>query len=287
MDVIDVVDATYIVMERIDGPELTDFIEIQPLRRISAPVARVFFSHILSALQHAHTRGLIHCDVKPGNVRLNAACDRAVLTDWGLARRVGSQTDPIRCGTPAYASPEQLTGYDCDSVSGRAATLTAAVDVWALGITLYEMVVGEPPFGGRSFDDLVRNACTLRYKAPACVPPTCARLIDEMLQRGPLDRASLEEAASSPWAAEGRLLALNGELLSACDGASPIVYSYECGECVEDGGVDGGGSGKPAAAGQKLNAKLLHRLMWILVYALLCGVGIWQHLSKKQLQTPT
>ena len=284
LDCIDVVDATYIVMQRVDGPELTDFLEMQPHRRLVPEIARVFFSHILSALRHAHSRGLIHCDVKPGNVRLNAACDRAVLTDWGLARRVGAHTEPIRCGTPAYASPEQLTGYDCESVSGRAATLTEAVDVWALGVTLYEMVVGEPPFGGKSFDDLVRNACCLCYKVPACVPKKCARLIDSMLQRGPLDRASLEEAAASPWAAEGKLLAPTGELLSARD--VPIVYSYECGECIQEDVEEGEdkGSGKPAAAAA--GGKLLRKLLMVLVYALLCGVGIWQHLSKKQLQTP-
>ena len=130
--------------------------------------------------------------------------------------------------------------------------------------------------------DLVRNACCLCYKVPACVPKKCAWLIDSMLQRGPLDRASLEEAAASPWAAEGKLLAPNGELLSVRD--VPIVYSYECGECIqEEAEGEDKDSGKPAGAGQKL----LRKLLMVLVYALLCGVGIWQHLSKKQLQTPT
>ena len=65
----------------------------------------------------------------------------------------------------------------------------------------------------------------------------------------------------------------------------PIVYSYECGECIQEDVEEGEdkGSGKPAAAG---GGKLLRKLLMVLVYALLCGVGIWQHLSKKQLQTP-
>ena len=70
MDVIDVVDATYIVMERIDGPELTDFIEMQPHCRIDSPLASLFLGQMLSALRHAHSRGLLHCDLKPQNVYL-------------------------------------------------------------------------------------------------------------------------------------------------------------------------------------------------------------------------
>jgi len=272
MDVIDVVDATYIVMQRIDGPELADFIEMQPLRRISAPVARVFFSHILSALRHAHSRGLIHCDVKPGNVRLNAACDRAVLTDWGLARRVGAHTEPIRCGTPAYASPEQLTGYDCESVSGRAATLTEAVDVWALGVTLYEMVVGEPPFGGKSFDDLVRNVLGLRYQPPAGVPLEVGRLIGAMLQRAPLERASLEEVAACTWVVEGGLLTPSGSSLRHdTSSTAALVYAYECAECIE---------GTKAPAVQPPMRRLLARLLVVILYAALCAAGLWTHLRR-------
>ena len=88
-DVIELVDATYIVMERVDGPELGEYIDSQPEGRLPAPVAARFFGQLLCALRHAHRRGFLHCDVKPENIRLNLACDRVVLTDWGFARRMG------------------------------------------------------------------------------------------------------------------------------------------------------------------------------------------------------
>ena len=81
---------------------------MQPHCRIDSPLASLFLGQMLSALRHAHSRGLLHCDLKPQNVRLSKECDRAVLTDWGLSRRIGEQTEPIMCGTPAYASPEQV-----------------------------------------------------------------------------------------------------------------------------------------------------------------------------------
>ena len=130
------------------------------------------FGHLLAALRHAHSRGFVHCDVKPENVRLSVNCDRAVVVDWGLARQRSKQRPHI-AEVSAYASPEQLTGVNTDEI-GRP-KLQPAADVWSLGATLYEMLVGRPPFGdgtggdcnSDTFDALVERVLRLCSDLPA------------------------------------------------------------------------------------------------------------------------
>jgi hypothetical protein len=94
--------------------------------------------NLTDALGYAHARGMVHRDVKPGNILFNEH-DQAVLTDFGIARLVeGSNLtqDGVTAGTPAYMSPEQATGQPVDK----------RTDLYALGIILYELLAGFPPF---------------------------------------------------------------------------------------------------------------------------------------------
>ena len=103
---------------------------------LPAATARVIFCHVLSALHHAHHRGFLHCDIKPDNIRLNKACDHAVLTDWGYARLPGRRPEHYMCGTPAYLSPEIIQ----QKGAGK------PLDWWTLGIFLHEVMAGTTPF---------------------------------------------------------------------------------------------------------------------------------------------
>jgi serine/threonine protein kinase len=171
--------------------------------------------------------GFVHCDVKPANVRLHPRLEyhslHAVLLDWGYARRIGDQSEPITQGSPAYAAPEQLTGYSTDGVCARA-SLRPAVDVWSLGATLCEMLSGAPPFGGRDFERLKANVLGLHFVASACTirPGSAARdLMDAMLQIHPTDRASLPDCCVHAWV-QGC-----GELPPPSD----ILLGLQCDDC--------------------------------------------------------
>lgn len=171
-------------MERVDGPELTEYLQSFKLNRLPSDKARTILCNIISALHHAHRHGFLHCDVKPDNVRLNKACDHAVLTDWGYSRVPGQRPECYMCGTPAYASPEQLTGYSPDSVTGRR-YLCAATDVWSLGVTFFEMVCGQLPFQADDFHTLVRMVLATRYTVADGVSCEDAKLIGTMLLLAP------------------------------------------------------------------------------------------------------
>ena len=224
VDVIDVVDACYMIMERVDGPQLSRFIHSQEGGVLPLPTARRLFAQLTSALRHANRAGFVHMDVKPENVRLHpvaaSGAEHAVLLDWGYARRLGPQSEPIRQGTPLYAAPEQLTGYSTDGVSARA-TLSETVDVWGLGATLCEMCCGSPPFAGRDFEQLVGNVLQLNLVAAARVisgPPR--ELLDEMLQILPSDRATLDELYEHQWVADSGGLPTLDDVALLCEDCS-------------------------------------------------------------------
>jgi predicted Ser/Thr protein kinase len=142
----------YLTMAYIDGRPLSDRVrEGQPLpQREAAALVR----ELAEALAYVHRQGVIHRDIKPGNVMLTPE-GRPVLVDFGLALRLG-RGDPrltvsgALVGTPAYLAPEQ--------VEGRRETVGPACDLYALGVILYELLTARLPFTGELGEMLVKIA---------------------------------------------------------------------------------------------------------------------------------
>ena len=132
----------YIIMKYIEGKTLKRIIkEFGPL-----PLEDVIkiTKDILSALHYMHSRGVIHRDIKPANVIVEKSTGRAILADFGLAKKVGESAGLTKTGemlgTPFYVSPEQAKGEK----------LTPASDIYSMGISLFEMVTGKVPFTGET-----------------------------------------------------------------------------------------------------------------------------------------
>ena len=181
----------YIVMELVRGETLADRLAreggLPPLEasRIATQMAE--------ALEEAHAAGVVHRDVKPGNVMLTSAGDVKVM-DFGIAAAAWAQritTSDLFLGTPSYVAPEQAKGEKS----------TAASDVYALGAVLYEMVAGRPPFVGES--PVAVAVAHIREDPPPLgqlagdVPPTIAAAAMTALAKDPAERPASAAAFAS------------------------------------------------------------------------------------------
>ena len=142
----------FYVMGYVEGESLEQ--RLRRTSRLPFDEARRIIAELSSALDHAHALGIVHRDIKPDNVLIEAGTGRAVLADFGIARQqLGAsltQTGAIM-GTPHYMSPEQASGER--EIDGRS-------DLYALGVMGYRMLSGRLPFDGGSFQEIIAQHVT-------------------------------------------------------------------------------------------------------------------------------
>jgi eukaryotic-like serine/threonine-protein kinase len=177
----------YLVMEVVRGPTLSERLASG---RLPVRTALLIGAQVASALAAAHARGLVHRDIKPSNVILSPA--GAKVMDFGLAGVAGDTAEsgePVIWGTPAYLAPERLS-------SGE---VVPASDVYALGLLLYRLLTGGPPWKAETVTQMLRAH---QYVEPATLPPleglpqSIAAICMQCLAKQPEDRPSAGEVAS-------------------------------------------------------------------------------------------
>ena len=151
-------DTPYIVMEYVPGKRLDTFVADLPAQRLSLEMSLALAQQIAEALDYAHSQGIVHRDIKPGNVIVTEE-GRAKIADFGIAKinRTEFTLPGQVLGTPAFMAPEQLLEGSAD---GRS-------DLFSLGVMLYWMLTGTRPFSGESATSV---AFKLAYKDP--IPAT-------------------------------------------------------------------------------------------------------------------
>ncbi|MFN2526338.1 MAG: protein kinase [Actinomycetota bacterium] len=163
----------FIVMELAEGVDLSRLLrEEGPL---SPERALGITEQVCDALAHAHSAGLIHRDVKPGNIVVGAG-DRVKVTDFGIARAVDSSTltaTGMVMGTANYISPEQAQGHN----------LTPQSDIYSLGVVLYEMVTGSVPFTADSPVAVALRHVNEDLPPASSLNPDVPREVDAIIQR--------------------------------------------------------------------------------------------------------
>jgi serine/threonine-protein kinase len=206
----------FIAMEYVEGQSLKDRIAAgatgQP--RLALQEALQITIEVAEALEAAHGKGIIHRDIKPGNIMLTQT-GHAKVMDFGLAKQtmaaggVHTEEETVTAltrngaaiGTPAYMSPEQLRGQPADARS----------DLWALGVTLYEMVAGTRPFQGQGAYELTSAILSQPPRPlPTEVPAELGAVIGRCLEKEPGKRhqaagelrkalSAVQAGTVSPW----------------------------------------------------------------------------------------
>jgi len=200
VEAIDTEDALYVVLELVSGGDLLDKM-IAYGKQFSEERARFIFVQILSAVKYLHSVEIAHRDLKPENILLvNKTEDRIKLTDFGLSRVVGEGSFmQTICGTPMYVAPEVVEnmGQKCPKGYGK------SVDVWSLGVILYTMLCGEPPFHRKNPTPILEQVKKGEYNMPPDIQFTLSiearDLIAQLLQTKVENRISLDQVAQHPW----------------------------------------------------------------------------------------
>jgi serine/threonine-protein kinase len=157
----------YFSMQLIEGGPLDEVVKCQPM---PVRVAAELIAKLARSVHYAHERGILHRDIKPGNILLDGEGEPH-LTDFGLARLVETESTVTRTtealGTPSYMAPEQAQGDN-----GR---VTSATDVYGLGAVLYHLLTGHPPFAGGTTYETVRLVLETEPREPRLWNPKIDR----------------------------------------------------------------------------------------------------------------
>ena len=182
----------FLSMEFVDGDDLSSL--LRRIGRLPSDKAAEISRQICFGLHAIHDAGILHRDLKPANIIIDSR-GKARITDFGIA---GLESDilreEIRVGTPAYMSPEQITGKE----------VTTRSDIYSLGLLLYEIFTGKQAFKADSLDELIKKHQTTAPTNPSTfvenIDPIVEKLINRCLEKNPSDRpkSALQVALALP-----------------------------------------------------------------------------------------
>ncbi|KAK7891977.1 hypothetical protein WMY93_023940 [Mugilogobius chulae] len=189
-EVIDTPSTLYLVMELAEGGDLYDYIQRHD-GGVAEGTAKRHFAQIVRAVSYCHRLHVVHRDLKPENVVFFPQQGTVKLTDFGFSNLFQPGTMlATSCGSLAYSAPEILLGEEYDA---------PAVDIWSLGVILYMLVCGVPPFHETNDSETLVMILDCRYRVPEHVSDHCRHLISRMLQKDPTSRATLDEIETHDW----------------------------------------------------------------------------------------
>lgn len=176
----------YLILEYSPGGEL--YKKLTSKGRFSERVSARYISDLAQALKFCHSKHVIHRDIKPENLLVGAKGE-IKIADFGWSVHAPTSRRNTLCGTLDYLPPEMVEGREHDEM----------VDVWSLGVLLYEFLVGSPPFEAEGHTATYRRISRVDLKFPPGVPIDAQDLISRLLRKDPRQRMSLDSVQTHPW----------------------------------------------------------------------------------------
>ena len=179
----------YLVFDLCKGGELFDYIIEND--KIGEKTAATIFKQVCLAISYSHSQNVAHRDIKPQNI-LITEFPSIKVADFGLCGYISPDFNLLTsfCGSPLYLAPECMKREDYDGKKS---------DIWSMGVLLYTMVVGKPPWDNANIQSLFQKIMMEQISFPSHVSKQCKNLISMMLKVNPTERASMEEILSHPW----------------------------------------------------------------------------------------
>ena len=170
---------------------------LRKFRKFDERTAAQILRETIHALQYLHSfkPPIIHRDIKPENLLLNEG-GRVLLADFGWSNFSDGGVRKTFCGTPEYIAPEMLLKKGHDT----------RVDIWSVGILMFELLAGYSPFVAKNNQDLYQNIRRLKIQWPKDMPPLAKNLIGKILKLNPLDRPTLQEILDHQWFKQTKII---------------------------------------------------------------------------------
>jgi MAP/microtubule affinity-regulating kinase len=187
-EIIDTENTFYIIMEYASNGDLFSCLDCG---RMDETEAKEKFQQIISAVRYCHEeKNVIHRDLKPDNILFDSE-NNIKIADFGLSEEfVPGEKFFTFCGTPEYMAPEVFQGHKFDGPK---------VDVWSLGVMLYEMLTATLPFPGSTWPHIIERVLHGKYYVPEYISQDCRELLSKMLVLDPSKRATMDVVMKDAW----------------------------------------------------------------------------------------
>jgi serine/threonine protein kinase len=179
-------DRIFLILEFAGKGEI--FKELSNRHRYDEKTAATYIRDVASALNYCHSKHVIHRDIKPENLLIDIN-GRIKIGDFGWAVHAPSNKRQTLCGTLDYLPPEMIEGQVHDH----------NVDIWALGVLMYEFLTGRPPFESQTQRETYSKITNIKFKFPSYVSPSAQDLICKLLVKDPKKRLHLQQVPEHPW----------------------------------------------------------------------------------------